>query len=136
MRRGWLNFRPAEMAHFSFGVDRTLLSVVCPHCGSSQLPLDILYRPGYCSYCHRWLGQTTPFYRVDEVMSRPQYAYLLGKAQRLETMISLTGLLLGKMPPYDRRTPPVTDKDLSDIRSVLRQHRPEWSASDVEPEGI
>ncbi len=37
---------------------RRPLETTCPDCKRSLRPLASMSRPGYCSSCHRWLGQT------------------------------------------------------------------------------
>jgi len=36
------------------------LSYTCPCCGRTMSPLSVLFRPGYCGHCSRWLGALDP----------------------------------------------------------------------------
>lgn len=37
---------------------RRSLEEVCPHCLARQMPITVYSRPGYCSRCQRWLGDS------------------------------------------------------------------------------
>lgn len=39
---------------------RQPLEQVCPHCFQPQKPLSVFLRPGYCSKCQAWLGDSGP----------------------------------------------------------------------------
>jgi len=52
------------------------LEEVCPHCQGRQAPIAVYSRPGYCSRCQQWLGDSedirssnhsTPFNKKDDV---------------------------------------------------------------------